>query len=336
MRAIGEFTLGGIVHPDGLPNLDIPVHRPRPHDLLVQVKAISPNPVDARAPSTSANADGWVRGWDAAGLVHAVGSKVRNFREGDRVFYASGRHRPATRSEYHLVDERIVGRKPECLDWAAAAALPLSSITAWELLFDRLRQPYGDKSRRGALLVIDGAGGVGSILIQLARRLTGLTVIATASSPGSIAWVREMGAHHVVDHRLELSAELQRIGFPEVEFVACLSGSEERLEIFPRILKAHGHLVLADDPDCFDIVALRCKSVTVSWEHAFTDLAFETQDMSRQHVILQEVADLVDAGVLRTTMTRQEAPISAETLRRVHELAEAGRSIGKVVLSGFA
>jgi zinc-binding alcohol dehydrogenase family protein len=338
MRAIGNFAPGQSDCERDLREIDAQVPVPGPRDLLVQAKAISLNPVDIciRAAGAPANGNAQGLGWDVTGRVMSIGCDVRDFREGDPVFYAGDTARSGATNEYHLVDERIVARKPESLDWAAAAALPLSSITAWQLLFDRVRLPFGEKTKQGALLIVDGAGGVGSMLIQLARRLTGLTVIASASDPRSIAWVREMGAHHVVDHTLELDEELQRIGMPEVEYIASLTGSDQRVEVFSRILKMHGHLALADDPERFDVVAFRRKSVTISWEQACMRPTFETKGMGRQRVILQEIADLVDAGVLRSPMTRQEAPISVETLRRAHEFGGRDPAIGKMVVSGFS
>ena len=243
--------------------------------------------------------------------------------------------RPGTYAELHAVDERIVGHKPASLDWAQSAAMPLTAITAWELLFDRLRVPRDKEGSRGSLLVINGAGGVGSILIQIARQLTGLTVIATASRPETIDWVRRMGAHHVIDHHKPLDAELARIGIPEVEYVASLTGSDRQLPFFPTIIAPQGHLALIDDPEHFDIAKLKRKSITTAWELMFTRPAYETDDMIAQHEILEQVSALLDAGVLRTTLTQQVSPINAANLKQVHQRVESGSAIGKIVLTGF-
>ena len=337
MKAIGYYTPGAIDREDSLLDLEIPAPTPRARDLIVRVKAISVNPADTkfRAGAKPPAGEPKVLGWDATGIVEAVGSEVSLFKVGDEVFYAGDMTRPGTDAELHAVDERIVGHKPKTLGWAEAAALPLTSLTAWELLFERLRVPFGSKNATGSLLVINGAGGVGSILIQLARRLTGLTVIATASRPETISWVEKMGAHHVIDHHKPLDAELQRIGIPEVDYVAGLTGSDRQLPMFPKIIAPQGHLAMIDDPEHFDIVSLKRKSITVSWELMFTRPAYETDDMITQHKILEEVSALVDSGVLVTTMTRKESPINAANLKVAHALAESGRAIGKIVLAGF-
>jgi zinc-binding alcohol dehydrogenase family protein len=337
MKAIGYYIPGAIDREDALLDLDIPAPTPRSRDLIVRVKAISVNPADTKFRASAKPPEGQpkILGWDATGVVEAVGSDVALFKVGDEVWYAGDMTRPGTNAELHAVDERIVGHKPKSLDWAPAAALPLTSLTAWELLFERLRVPFGDKTSEGTLLVINGAGGVGSILIQLARRLTGLTVIATASRPETIAWVRKMGAHHVVDHHKPLDEELKRIGIPEVDHVAGLTGTDRQLPVLPKIIAPHGYLAMIDDPEHFDIVTLKRKSITVAWELMFTRAAYETADMIVQHRILEEVSALVDAGVIVTTMTRQEGPINAGNLKRAHQLAESGRAIGKTVLAGF-
>ncbi|PSJ37616.1 zinc-binding alcohol dehydrogenase family protein [Allosphingosinicella deserti] len=337
MKAIGYYESGSIDRDDALLDLDIPAPTPGPRDLIVRVRAVSVNPVDVKVRGGALPVEGTpkVLGWDASGVVEAVGSDVSLFEVGDEVFYAGDITRPGTNAELHAVDERIVGHKPKSLDWAQAAALPLTAITAWELLFARLRVPYGRKSGGGALLVINGAGGVGSILIQLARRLTGLTVIATASRPETQAWVRDMGAHHVIDHHQPLDAELARIGIGEVDYVAGLTATEKQLPIFPTIVAPQGHIALIDDPETFDIAPLKRKSITVSWELMFTRPMFGTNDMIEQHHLLEEVAQLVDSGLLRTTLTRTLSPIDAANLKTAHALVESGGAIGKTVLAGF-
>jgi zinc-binding alcohol dehydrogenase family protein len=337
MKAIGYHQAGSIDRADSLIDLEVADPTPGPRDLLVRVKAVSVNPVDVkvRASSARSDTDPKILGFDAAGVVEAVGSDVSLFQVGDEVFYAGDITRQGTNSELHVVDERIVGHKPKSIGWAEAAALPLTAITAWEILFDRLRVPYGHKKASGALLVINGAGGVGSILIQLARRLTGLTVIATASRPETIEWVRELGAHAVIDHHKPLDAELARIGHPEVEYVAGLTTSDRYLPLFPKIVAAEGHIALIDDPASFDIVPLKRKSITVAWELMFTRSMYQVPDMIEQHKLLEEVAHLVDAGVLRSTLTRTLSPINAANLKEVHAIVESGRAIGKTVLEGF-
>lgn len=337
MKAVGYAAPGAIDRDDALIDIDVPVPTPGPHDVLVKVKAVSVNPVDVKVRASAQLPEGGNRilGWDAAGVVEGVGSDVSLFNVGDEVFYAGDITRPGTNAEFHAVDERIVGHKPRTLDWADAAALPLTAITAWELLFDRLRVPYGHKTRAGSVLVINGAGGVGSILIQLARRLTGLTVIATASRAETIDWVGKMGAHHIIDHRKPLEEELQRIGYPEVDYVASLTASDEYLPVFPKIVAPQGHIALIDDPKSFDIVPLKRKAITVSWELMFTRAIFQTEDMIEQHKLLEEVARLVDEGLLRTTRTETLSPINAGNIKRVHRLVESGKAIGKTVLQDF-
>lgn len=337
MKAIGYHQPGSIDREDALLDLDVPAPTPGPHDLLVRVKAVSVNPVDVKVRAGSPAPEGApkILGWDASGIVEAAGDAVTLFRPGDAVFYAGDITRPGANAELHTVDERIVGHKPLSLDWAEAAALPLTAITAWELLFDRLNVPHGRKQAQGSLLVINGAGGVGSILIQIARRLTGLTVIATASRPETIAWVEQMGAHHVIDHHKPLDEELARIGHPEVNYVAGLTASDRYLPLFPKIVAAQGHIALIDDPKSFDIVPLKRKSITVAWELMFTRAMFHTPDMIEQHRLLEEVAHLVDAGVLRTTLRERVAGMNAANLKQVHALLESGRAIGKTVLEAL-
>lgn len=336
MKAIGFHKPLPIVDDTSLVELDLPVPELRPRDLLVRVEAVSVNPVDVkvRAGFTPPEGAPRVLGFDAVGVVAEVGPEARLFRPGDMVFYAGAIDRPGTNAAFHAVDERIVGRKPATLSTAEAAALPLTAITAWELLFDRLAVPYGVKTQQGALLIVNGAGGVGSILTQLARRLTGLTVIATASRPESIAWCEAMGAHHVIDHREPLDSGLKAIGIAEVDYVASLTATEHHLPAIVRALKPQGALALIDDPATLDITSLKRKSLSARWESMFTRSLFGTPDVIRQHQLLNEVADLVDSGLLRTTLREDLGPISAANLRKAHRLVESGRSIGKAVLSG--
>lgn len=338
MKAVAFHSPGAIDRPDALVELDMPAPVPGPRDLLVEVEAVSLNPVDTKIRSGAIPLEDPPRvlGYDASGTVRAVGSEVERFRPGDAVFYSGTLFRQGTNAELHVVDERIVGRKPAALDHAAAAALPLTAITAWELLFDRLGVPAGRKTEGGALLVVNGAGGVGSILCQLARRLTGLTVIATASRPETIAWCERMGAHHVIDHREKLDAGLRAIGIPAVRYVAGLTATDAHRDAIVAALEPQGALALIDDPASFDIVPFKRKSLAVHWELMFTRSVFETPDMAAQGRILDEIAALVDDGVLKTTLRENLGPMSAETLKRGHALIESGRNFGKIVLERFA
>lgn len=334
MKAIGYYTAGPIDRDDALLDIELAAPTPGPRDLIVRVKAISVNPVDTKMRASSKPKDGAAKilGWDAAGIVEAVGAEVSMFKLGDEVYYAGSIMRQGTNAELHAVDERIVGRKPASLDWAQAAALPLTSLAAWELLFESLRVPQDLTRNERAILIINGAGGVGSILTQLARKLTGLTVIATASRPETIEWVKAMGAHHVIDHHKPLDAELAAIGFPEVQYVASLSGSEAHLRYLPKIIAPRGSLALIDDPQSFDIVSLKRKAITVAWEGMFVRSLFNTPDMIEQQKILNSVAELVDAGVLKTTLTQRLTPMNEKNLKAAHQILESGMAIGKIAI----
>ncbi|MBV9653521.1 MAG: zinc-binding alcohol dehydrogenase family protein [Acetobacteraceae bacterium] len=337
MKAVGYRASLPITKAEALIDFDAPVLDPGPRDLRVSVRAVSVNPVDTKLRSGMAPPSGETRilGFDAAGVVESTGSMVTLFKPGDEVFYAGAIDRPGSNGELHLVDERIVGRKPSSLSFPQAAAMPLTAITAWELLFDRLGVPYGRKEKQGELLVIGGAGGVGSILTQLARRLTGLRVIATASRPETIAWCREMGAHDVIDHRRPLDEALGEIGLSNIPFIAALTGTEKHLPVLPKVIAPQGKLAVIDDPKVLDVMPFKRKCASVHWEYMFARPVFQTRDMIAQHLLLSEVSELVDAGVLRTTMTGNAGPIRAANLRSVHAAVESGRAIGKTVLSGF-
>ena len=337
MKAVGYRKSLPISDGKSLEDVTLPDPVAGPRDLLVAVKAVSVNPVDTKVRMRAAPNPGDVKvlGWDAAGVVKAVGSAVTLFKPGDEVFYAGSIARPGTNSELHAVDEHIVGPKPRSLSFAQAAALPLTSITAWELLFDRLGLIPGDMQRKGTLLVIGGAGGVGSIIIQLARKLTGLTVVATASRPESRDWVLALGAHHVADHSKPLAAEVRSLGIQHADFVASLTNSEQHLTQIAEIIAPQGKFGIIDDPKSFDILALKRKSVSIHWEFMFTRAVFETADMIAQHQLLKKVAQMVDAGALRSTLSEEFGVINAANLRRAHALIESGRATGKIVLSGF-
>jgi zinc-binding alcohol dehydrogenase family protein len=337
MKAVGFARPLPITDAESLIDIDMPRPSAGAHDIVVKVEAVSVNPVDVKLRAAVAPPQGTNRilGFDAAGTVEAVGSAVTQFKPGDAVFYAGAIDRPGTNAEYHAVDARIAGPKPQSLSFAEAAALPLTSLTAWELLFDRLRVPYGQMTAGDALLVINGAGGVGSILTQMARRLTGLTVIATASRPETIAWSRDMGADHVIDHRKPLDEELKAIGIPQVRYVAGLTATDQHAKAIVEALAPQGALAMIDDPATFDVVPFKRKSLAVHWELMFTRSLFNTPDIAEQGRILAEVAALVDRGVLRTTFREDAGPINAANLKKVHALLEAGKGIGKTVLSGF-
>ncbi len=337
MKAVGYYRNLPIHDPESLVDLKLPDPQPGKHDLLVEVRAVSVNPVDTkvRAGRVPEQGQAVVLGWDAAGVVRAVGSDVTLFQPGDRVWYAGALQRPGTNSELHLVDERIVGHMPARLDFAAAAALPLTTITAWELLFDRLRIPEGHASSSETLLVIGAAGGVGSILVQLARQLTGLTVIGTASRVETRQWVSDLGAHHVVDHTRPLSEELKRIGIESVDYIAGLNQTEHHFDEIVASIKPQGHIALIDDPAAIDVRKLKTKSASLHWEFMYTRSMYATPDQIRQHELLDRVAGLIDDGVLRTTLSEVFGTISAANLRRAHELLETGRARGKIVLQGF-
>ena len=322
--------------PNALTDTTLPDPVPSGHDLLVEVHSVSVNPVDTkiRGGVLPPPAAPKVLGWDASGVVRAVGEKVTLFKPGDRVMYAGSLLRPGTNSELHLVDERIVGPMPTSLSFEEAAALPLTTITAWELLFDRLQVREG-KGPMGILLVIGGAGGVGSILIQLARQLTGLTVVATASRPETREWVRELGAHHVIDHTRPMPEQLRDLGLDEVAYVASLTHTDKHLVEIAEMLAPQGKLGLIDDPVSLDVPILKPKSISMHWELMYTRSMYQTPDMIEQHNILARVAGLIDAGVLRTTLADQFGTINANNLRRAHALIESGKARGKIVLSGF-
>jgi zinc-binding alcohol dehydrogenase family protein len=337
MKAVAYRASLPIDDPHSLLDVELPDPVATGRDLLVQVRAISMNPVDAKVRQrVDPQGADRVLGWDAAGTVVAVGPEVRRFRVGDEVWYAGDRNRPGANSEFHLVDERLVGRKPSTLGMAEAAAMPLTTITAWELLFDRLGVPRGTQGKPATLLVVGAAGGVGSMAVQLARRLTGLTVIGTASRPATREWVLAMGAHHVVDHARPLDGEVLAVAPEGVDYVLSLTKTEQHFATFPALLKPQGAIGLIDDPaEPIDVRLLKVKSISLHWESMFTRSAFHTDDMGEQGHLLDEVANLVDAGVIRTTMREQLGAVNAENVRRAHQIVESGSAIGKVVLEGF-
>ena len=308
----------------------------RPHDLLVKVAAISVNPVDTKVRRNRRPTPGTpgILGWDAVGTVLSANDEAQDFQIGDRVFYAGAIDRPGCNSELHVVDSRIVGHAPTSLTEAQAAALPLTSLTAWELLFDRLGVPYGGGEGQ-SLLVIGGAGGVGSILIQIACRLTQLKVIATASRPESVRWVSDLGAHGVIDHTRPLLPQIQALGLDEISMAASLTHSPQHLDDIVATLAPQGRLSMIDDFESLDIMKLKSKSISLHWELMFTRSLYGTSDISRQGQILREIARLADSGCIRTTLAENFGTINAANLKRAHALIESGRAIGKLVLEGI-
>lgn len=319
---------------DKINEITLPMPVAAGHDLLVEVKAVSVNPVDTKVRAGFKAQEPRVLGWDAVGVVVATGEAVTLFKPGDEVWYAGSLTRPGSNAEYQLVDERIVALKPETIDNASAAALPLTTITAWEMLFDRLGiQENGNKG--DVLLIVGAAGGVGSILTQLARKLTDITVIGTASRPASQKWVADLGAHHVIDHSKPLTEELTRIGVKNVTHVASLNSTEQHYPQLIEVLAPQGKLALIDDPETLDARPLKVKSISLHWEFMFTRSMFETTDIIEQHRLLSRVAKLIDQGVIQTTLGEHFGTISAANLRRAHEVLETQRAVGKIVLEGF-
>lgn len=323
-----------IDNPQALIDISLPRPTPGPRDLLVEVRAVSVNPVDTKVRAGTFTKEPKILGWDATGIVREVGAEVTLFQPGDEVFYAGSIARPGSYSEFHLVDERIVGHKPHSLSAADAAALPLTSITAWELLFDRLGVVEGTGEGK-CLLITGAAGGVGSMLVQLARKLTRLTVIGTASRQETADWVRQLGAHHVIDHSQPLLAQLQALGVPEIDYVASLTHTEQHFAQLIDVLKPQGRLGVIDDPETLDVMPLKRKSLSLHWELMFTRSLYETPDMINQHHLLNRVSALIDQGVLQTTVGEHFGAINAANMRRAHALIESGKARGKIVLEGF-
>jgi len=347
MKAVYCERPGGV---DVLVDGEVERPTPGPRDVLVGVAAISVNPIDikqrvnAPAPATAGAAVVFpegrrVLGYDASGVVAEVGRDVTLFAPGDEVYAMGGVHRPGSYAEFFCVDERQIALKPTTLTHSQAAALPLTGLTAWELLFDRMRVPRKGTGqtagRNGVLLVINGAGGVGSMAVQLAAALTDLTIVATASRPESIAWVRALGAHHVIDHHRPLDEGLREVGLPEADYIASLTATEGNMAAIVRALAPQGMVGIIDAPAELDIVPLKGKSAAIAWEGVFIRSFLQTPDWIAQHQILREVASLIDAGRLKSTMVEEKGPISAANLARAHMHVASGRAIGKVVLTGF-
>ncbi|MFE5333416.1 zinc-binding alcohol dehydrogenase family protein [Embleya sp. NPDC056575] len=321
---------------ESLVDATLPVPRPGPRDLLVRIEAIAVNPVDYKVrQNTDPGGEPKILGWDAAGVVVGVGNEVTAFKVGDEVFYAGAIDRPGTNARFHTVDERIVGHKPTTLSFAKAAALPLTSLTAWEALFERLGLHDGAPKKSGTLLVTAAAGGVGAMVAQLARALTGLTVIGTASRPESARFARRMGVTYVVDHHKPLTPQVTAVAPDGVDFVFSTAGTDVNMAAYADVLKPMGQIVAIDDFGPVEIGLLKSKSLSFHWEFMFTRSLHRTPDQAVQGHVLNRIARLVDAGTLTTTAMTDLGTINAENLREAHRVLESGKAIGKITLTGF-
>jgi len=341
MKAVGYTQSLPINNPQSLLDIELPQPTASGYDLLVRVISIAVNPVDFKIRENVApeHDEFKVLGWDAVGEVVAIGESVSHFKPGDKVFYAGDLNRHGSNAEYQLVDERIVGHKPKSLSDSDAAALPLTAITAWELLFERLsiKQQHPDIKNQSndIILIVGAAGGVGSILVQLASALTGATVVATASRESSAQWVKNLGADYVIDHSKSLVDQIEQLAIGQVTHVASLTHTQSYLDSYVELLAPMGKIALIDDPESLDISKLKLKSLSLHWEFMFTRSMFTTADINEQHRLLNQVADLIDQGYIRTTVGKNLGTINAKNLRAAHELLESGKSIGKIVLEGF-
>lgn len=337
MKAVGFNRPLPISNPDSLLDIELPEPELRERDILVDVRAVSVNPADVKVRASHQPAEGAYRilGWDAAGVVTAVGSGVRDFQAGDEVYFAGAINRQGAYAERVAVDERIAAKKPRSLNFAQAAALPLTAITAWETLFDRLdvRKPVAGAAN--AILIIGGAGGVGSIAVQLAKQLTDLTVIATASRPESEAWCRETGADYVINHHENMVEQIAALGIGAPAFVFSTNHTDRHLPQIVELIAPQGRIALIDDPAVLDANPLKGKSLSLHWEFMFTRPVRETADMAAQGKLLAEVAALADSGKIRTTLTREIRGITAANLRQAHALLETRQTVGKITLSAF-
>ncbi len=337
MKAIGLYKYLPIEDKNSLQDLNLENPEVSGHDLLVEVKAISVNPVDTkvRAPKDKVEIEPKILGWDASGIVVAIGSEVEHYSVGEKVYYAGDITRQGSNSEFQVIDERIVGKKPESLSFAEAAALPLTSITAWEALFDRLGiSQQGDDAGK-SILIIGGAGGVGSIAIQLARKVAKLNVIATASRDESRDWCLKLGANTVINHRNALDKELATVGIPHVDYIFCLNNTDQHWSAMAEAIKPQGKICSIVEATTVDLGLLKSKSASFVWEFMFTRSMYQTPDMIEQQRLLNTIADLVNEGELVTTVGKLIQPINAENLRKAHAMIEQGNAIGKIVLADW-
>lgn len=335
MKAIGFKTSLPIAEKDSFIAFETPKPIPGKRDLLIKISAVSVNPVDFKIRQNSAKdtvlETPKIIGWDAVGIVEAVGEDVRLFEVGDSVFYAGDITKQGSNAEYQIIDERIVGKKPTSLSIEEAAVIPLTGLTAWEILFDRIRiNPEKDKGK--SILIIGGAGGVGSIAIQLAKKIAGLTVIATASRPETIDWCKQQGADFVVDHK-NLIASVREAGFEYVDFILDFVDTNAYWDTMVELIKPQGHIAsITGSSDPVALNKLKNKSASFSWELMYTRSMFETDDMQEQHNILNKIADLLDDGTLKTTLNETLLGLTPENFKKAHELLESGKTIGKIAI----
>ncbi|BBH22375.1 NADPH:quinone reductase [Paenibacillus baekrokdamisoli] len=339
MKAIGLLKYLPIENEESLMDIELKKPVPQGKDLLVQINAISINPVDVkvRSPKALTEKEPRMLGWDASGVVVEVGEDCKVFKVGDEVYYAGSITRPGTYSEYHLVDERIVGKKPTALTHAESAALPLTAITAWEAMFERLAIDPTNKegNQLKKVLIIGGAGGVGSIAIQLAK-WAGLHVIATASREETISWVRNLGADDVINHHGSLKEQLAQIHIEQVDYILCFNNMDHHWKGMGEVIRPQGKICsIVENKEPIDLNVLKSKSATFVWEFMFTRSMYQTEDMINQHLLLNEISKLIDAGELKTTMNKKLSPINAATIRKAHALVETGNTIGKIVIENF-
>lgn len=339
MKAVGLTKYLPIENSASLMDFELPKPKATGRDVLVNIHAIAVNPVDTkiRKPKDKIESEPKILGWDAAGEVVEVGSEVTLFNVGDLVYYAGDVTRSGCNAEFQLMDERIVGHKPASLSFEEAAALPLTSVTAWEALFDRLGiAENATKNQDKSILIIGGAGGVGSIAIQLASKVAGLQVIATASRHETIQWVKELGANHVVNHYQDLVLQMKALDIAEVDYIFCCNNTDTYFKAMAELIKPQGKICSIVETEApVDLGLLKNKSVTFVWEMMFTRAMYKTADMIVQHQILDRVAALIDAGTLKTTVNEIKSPINATNLRAAHAQLEAGKTIGKIVLSAW-
>lgn len=339
MKAVGLYKYLPIHHSESLIDITIPKPKAEGRDILVKVNAISINPVDVkvRAPKDKQEETPKILGWDASGIVEEVGEDCKLFKPGDQVYYAGSITRPGTYSEYHLVDERIVGKKPETLNDAQAAALPLTAITAWEGLFERLGIDLNNtqKNKERSILIIGGAGGVGSIAIQLAK-LAGLTVISTASQQESINWCKKLGSDYVINHYKPFVEQLEEINLKGVDYIFCLNNTDQHWDQIAASILPQGKICsIVETAEKQDLNVLKSKSATFVWEFMFTRAMFQTEDMQEQHQLLSALSEFIDQKRIVTTLTDVLRPINAENLKKAHGMVESGKMVGKVVIEHF-
>ncbi len=339
MKAVGLTQYLPIENESSLQDFEIIKPTAQGKDLLVEVKAISVNPVDTkvRAPKDQVESEPKILGWDAAGIVVEVGEEATGFKPGDEVYYAGDITRSGSNSEFQLIDSRIVGHKPQSLDFAEAAALPLTSITAWEALFDRLMIDQQGADTGKSILIINGAGGVGSIAIQLAKKLAKLNVIATASRPETIAWCKKLGADQIINHRKNLADEIKQIGYETVDYILCLNDTDGHWQAMTKAIKPQGTICsVVENKEPLNMSTLKSKSASFVWEFMFTRSMYQTEDIAEQGKLLNEISQLVEAGEIVSTCNDVIKPINAKNLRDVHQRLEHGRAIGKIVLAGWS